>query len=62
VIASEGRSLRALRRDERLTTINRRQRRLLFDVLWYLTHPGRPERELERRANLAQRIREVIDE
>jgi hypothetical protein len=62
VIASEGRTLRALRRDEKLTTKIRRQRRLLHDVLWYLQHPGRPERELERRANLAQRIREVIDE
>jgi hypothetical protein len=59
---AETQTLRALRRDERLITKIRRQRRLLYDVLWYLQHPGRAENELPRRANLAQRIREVVDE
>jgi hypothetical protein len=62
MLADEGRTLRALRRDERLVGKLRRQRRLLHDVLWYLQHPGRPEFELERSARLAARIREVIDE
>jgi hypothetical protein len=62
VLASEGTVLRALCRDEVLVTKLRRKRRLLHDVLWYLQHPGRPERELARRAALARRIREVIHE
>lgn len=53
---------RPLRNDERLVARNRRLRRLLVDVLWYLDRPGRPGVELSRRTQLATRIRAEVEE
>jgi hypothetical protein len=50
---------------ERMAFRNRRLRRLLVDVLWYLERPCGDhdcELELQRRARLAARIREQVAE